>query len=75
MARWSESPAAELGLSQAEIGVIVAGRDGKVVFSNDYVARLLRLTAPGPRWSASPGGLGVLPDSESAGAAEIAVRC
>ncbi len=73
MARWSESPAAELVLSQAEIGVIVAGRDGKVVFSNDYVARLLRLTAPGSSLVGEPlGGLGVLPDSESGRAAEIA---
>ena len=73
MARWSESPAAELVLSQAEIGVIVADRDGKVVFSNDYVARLLRLTAPGSSLVGEPlGGLGVLPDSESGRAAEIA---
>jgi len=42
MARWSESPA-ELVLSQAEIGVIVADRDGNVVFANEYIARLLRL--------------------------------
>ena len=73
MARWSESPAAELVLSQAEIGVIVADRDGKVVFSNDYVARLLRLTAPGSSLVGEPlGGLGVLPDSEAGRAAEIA---
>ena len=32
MTRLSESPAAELVLTQAEIGVIVADRDGKVVF-------------------------------------------
>jgi serine phosphatase RsbU (regulator of sigma subunit) len=73
MARWSESPAAELVLSQAEIGVIVADRDGTVVFSNDYVARLLRLTAPGSSLVGEPlGGLGVLPDSEAGRAAEIA---
>ena len=34
-------------LSQAEIGVIVADRDGKVVFSNEYVGRLLRLPGAG----------------------------
>jgi serine phosphatase RsbU (regulator of sigma subunit) len=73
MARWSESPAAELVLSQAEIGVIVADRDGQVVFSNDYVARLLRLTAPGSSLIGEPlGGLGLLPDSEAGRAAEIA---
>ena len=47
MARWSESLPAELVLSQAEIGVIVADRDGNVVFSNEYVARLLRLDGAG----------------------------
>jgi serine phosphatase RsbU (regulator of sigma subunit) len=72
MARWSESPAAELVLTQAEIGVIVADRDGNVVFSNEYVARLLRLE-PGTSLAGEPlGGLGLLPDSESGRAAEIA---
>ena len=73
MARWSESPAAELVLSQAEIGVIVADRDGIVMFSNEYVARLLRLTGPGASLVGEPlGGLGLLPDSEPGRAAEIA---
>ena len=73
MARWSESPAAELVLTQAEIGVIVADRDANVVFSNEYVARLLRLEGPGSSLVGEPlGGLGLLPDSETGRAAEIA---
>src|SRR5580658_1354208 len=73
MARWSESPAADLVLSHAEIGVIVADRDGNVVFSNEYVARLLRLEGPGSSLvGESLGGLGLLPDSEVGRAAEIA---
>jgi serine phosphatase RsbU (regulator of sigma subunit) len=73
MARWSESPAAELVLAQAEIGVIVADRDGIVTFSNEFVARLLRLAGPGASLAGEPlGGLGLLPDSESGRAAEIA---
>ena len=43
MTRWSEGLPAERVLAQAEIGVIVADRDGNVVFANEYVARLLRL--------------------------------
>ena len=48
MTRWNEgSPAkylpADLVLSQAEIGVIVADRDGNILFANEHVARLLRL--------------------------------
>ena len=38
---------AELVLRQAEIGVIVADRDGNVVFANEHVARLLRLDGAG----------------------------
>jgi len=65
MARWSESQAAELVLSQAEIGVIVADRDGTVVFSNEFIARLLRLEGPGSSLLGRPlGGLGLLPDTE-----------
>ena len=49
MTRWNEgSPAkylpADLVLSQAEIGVIVADTDGNILFANEHVARLLRLT-------------------------------
>jgi PAS domain S-box-containing protein len=65
MTRWSESLPAELVLSQADIGVIVADRAGNVVFANEHVARLLRID-----WSESPligkplSDLGLLPDSE-----------
>jgi serine phosphatase RsbU (regulator of sigma subunit) len=72
MARWSESPAAELVLHQAEIGVIVADRDGNVVFSNEFVARLLRLGPDASLVGEPLGGLGLLPDSETGRAAEIA---
>ncbi len=73
MARWSESPAAELVLSQAEIGVIVADRDGNVVFSNEYIARLLRLEGPASSLLGQPlGGLGLLPDTEAGRATQIA---
>ncbi len=72
MARWSESPAAELVLRQAEIGVIVADPDGNVVFANEYLARLLRLGEPGSSLLGKPlSGLGLLPDSEAGRAAEI----
>ena len=60
-------------LSQAEIGVIVADRDGIVVFSNEYVARLCAWTDRGLLLVGEPlGGLGLLPDSEPGRAAEIA---
>jgi serine phosphatase RsbU (regulator of sigma subunit) len=49
MTRWDESsPAkylpADLVLSQAEIGVIVADTGGNILFANEHVGRLLRLT-------------------------------
>ena len=72
MTRWNESLPAELVLSQAEIGVIVADRDGNVVFSNEYVARLLRLDGAAASLVGKPlGGLGLLPDSEPGRADEI----
>src|SRR5580693_151995 len=65
MTRWSESLPAELVLSQAEIGVIVADRAGNVVFSNEYVARMLRLDGSAAPLVGKPlSGLGLLPDSE-----------
>src|SRR5580704_10916010 len=65
MTRWSESLPAELVLSQAEVGVIVADRAGNVVFSNEHVARLLRLDfAAAPLVGKPLSGLGLLPDSE-----------
>lgn len=65
MTRWSESLPAELVLSQAEVGIIVADRAGNVVFSNEHVARLLRLDlAAAPLIGKPLSGLGLLPDSE-----------
>src|SRR5579859_6568113 len=65
MARWSESLPAELVLSKAEIGVIVADRAGDVVFSNEYVAKLLRLDGAASQLVGRPlAGLGLLPDGE-----------
>jgi serine phosphatase RsbU (regulator of sigma subunit) len=72
MTRWSESLPAGLVLSQAEIGVIVADRVGNVVFSNEYVARLLRLDFTASPLLGKPlSGLGLLPDSEPGRGDEI----
>jgi serine phosphatase RsbU (regulator of sigma subunit) len=72
MTRWSESLPAESVLSQAEIGVIVADRAGHVVFSNEYVARMLRLDfAASPLLGKPLGGLGLLPDGEPGRGDEI----
>jgi serine phosphatase RsbU (regulator of sigma subunit) len=68
MTRWNEdSPAqylsAELVLSQAEIGVIVADRAGNVVFANDHIAGLLRLSGEAQALVGKPlGALGLIPD-------------
>jgi serine phosphatase RsbU (regulator of sigma subunit) len=73
MTRWNESLPAEFVLSHAEIGVIVADRAGNVVFSNEYVARMLRLGESAATLIGKPlGGLGLLPDSEPARADEVA---
>jgi serine phosphatase RsbU (regulator of sigma subunit) len=65
MTRWNESLPAEIVLSQAEIGVIVADRAGNVVFSNDYVAKLLRLDGATVSFTGKPlGELGLLPEGE-----------
>jgi serine phosphatase RsbU (regulator of sigma subunit) len=73
MTRWNESLPAEFVLSQAEIGVIVADKAGNVVFSNEYVARMLRLGESAATLIGKPlGGLGLLPDSEPARADEVA---
>jgi len=72
MTRWSESLPADLVLSQAEIGVIVADRSGNVVFSNEYVARMLRLDgAADTLLGKSLSGLGLLPDAEPGRAEEV----
>src|SRR5246127_1290472 len=72
MTRWSESLPAELVLSQAEIGVIVTDRAGNVVFSNEYIARLLRLDFAGAPLLGKPlSGLGLLPEGEPGRVEEI----
>jgi serine phosphatase RsbU (regulator of sigma subunit) len=72
MARWGESLPADLVLSQAEIGVIVADRSGNVVFSNEYVARMLRLDGTAAALIGKPlSGLGLLPDAEPGRAEEV----
>jgi serine phosphatase RsbU (regulator of sigma subunit) len=72
MARWSESLPAETVLSQAEIGVIVADRAGNVVFSNEYVSRLLRLNGSAAALVGQPlSALGLLPDGETGRAEEV----
>jgi PAS domain S-box-containing protein len=68
MTRWNEGSAArylpaELVLSQAEIGVIVADRAGNVVFANEHIARLLRLGSEAQALVGKPiGALGLIPD-------------
>jgi serine phosphatase RsbU (regulator of sigma subunit) len=72
MTRWNESLPAEFVLGQADIGVIVTDRDGNVVYSNDYVTRLLRLESPASSLIGKPiGSLGLLPDSEPGRVEEI----
>jgi serine phosphatase RsbU (regulator of sigma subunit) len=72
MTRWGESLPAELVLSQAEIGVIVADRSGNVVFSNEYVAKLLRLDGAASQLVGKPlASLGLLPDGEPGRVHEI----
>jgi serine phosphatase RsbU (regulator of sigma subunit) len=72
MTRWNEGLPADLVLSQAEIGVIVADRAGNVKYSNDHTARLLRLDASASSLIGRPlSGLGLLPDSEPGRADEI----
>jgi serine phosphatase RsbU (regulator of sigma subunit) len=77
MARWKEgSPAqylpAELVLSQAEIGVIVADLAGYVVFANEHVARLLRFDGEAQALVGKPlGALGLIPDETSGKAEEL----
>jgi serine phosphatase RsbU (regulator of sigma subunit) len=68
MTRWNEgSPAhhllADLVLSQADCGVIAADADGRVVFANDYIARLLRFPGSVSALTGKPiSALGLVPD-------------
>ena len=77
MTRWNAgSPAqylsAELILSQAEIGVIVADRDGNVAFANEHIARMLRLDGEAQALvGKSLGALGLIPDETPGRADEL----
>jgi serine phosphatase RsbU (regulator of sigma subunit) len=72
MARLNESLPAESVLSQAEIGVIVADRDGNVVFANDHAARLLRLEGDTAGLTGKAlGDLGLLPEATPGRFAEV----
>jgi serine phosphatase RsbU (regulator of sigma subunit) len=70
MTRWNEGVfdpylPAELVLRQAEIGVIVADRQGNVLFVNDYLVRLLRLPGDTAKLAGQPlHALGFIPDED-----------
>jgi serine phosphatase RsbU (regulator of sigma subunit) len=56
---------AELVFSQAQIGVIVVGRDSCVQFVNPHAARILRLTEDGAKSAGRPlAALGLIPDDD-----------
>jgi serine phosphatase RsbU (regulator of sigma subunit) len=70
MTRWNEGVfdpylPAELVLRQAEIGVIVADRQGNVLFVNDYLVRMLRLPGDTAKLAGQPlHALGFIPDED-----------
>jgi serine phosphatase RsbU (regulator of sigma subunit) len=70
MARWSKGVfdpylPAELVLRQAEIGVIVADRQGNILFVNEFAGRLLRLHGDASRFAGQPlHTLGFMPDGD-----------
>jgi serine phosphatase RsbU (regulator of sigma subunit)/PAS domain-containing protein len=56
---------AEVVLRQAEIGVIVTDRQGNVLFANEYVVRLLRLSGDHAKLAGQPmHALGFIPDGD-----------
>jgi PAS domain S-box-containing protein len=77
MTRWNEGAfvpclPAELVLRQAEIGVIVTDRQGRVRFANEYVAKLLRLSDDASKLVGQPlHALGFIPDGDLAKAEEL----
>ena len=77
MARWNEGVfdsdlSAELVLRQAEIGVIVADRQGNVLFANEHVAALLRLPSDASKIAGQPlHALGFIPDGDLPKAAQL----
>ena len=77
MARWNEGVfdsdlSAELVLRQAEIGVVVADRQGNVLFANEHVATLLRLPSGAAKIAGQPlHALGFIPDGDLPKAAQL----
>ncbi|WP_300608162.1 SpoIIE family protein phosphatase [Trebonia sp.] len=77
MTRWNEGAfgsyvPAELVLRQAEIGVILADRQGNVRFANEYVPKLLRLRGPDCDLAGKPiHALGFMPDGDLAKAEDL----
>ncbi len=77
MTRWDEGVfdsdlSAELVLRQAEIGVIVADRQGNVLFANEHVAALLRLPSDASKIAGQPlHALGFIPDGDLPKAADL----
>jgi serine phosphatase RsbU (regulator of sigma subunit) len=77
MTRWNEGVfdsdlSAELVLRQAEIGVIVADRQGNVLFANEHVAALLRLPSDASKIAGQPlHTLGFIPDGDLPKAADL----
>src|ERR1700734_201558 len=77
MTRWNEgSPArylpAELVLSRAEIGIVVADRDGNVQFANEHATRLLRLAGEASDLvGRTLDAVGLIPDAEEGKADEL----
>jgi serine phosphatase RsbU (regulator of sigma subunit) len=77
MTRWNEGVfdpylPAELVLSQAEIGFIVADRQNNVLFANEYVTRMLRLPADAAKIAGQPlHALGFIPDGDLPKAADL----
>jgi serine phosphatase RsbU (regulator of sigma subunit) len=74
MTRWSEDPylSAERVLSQAEIGVIVTDRQSNILFANEHVTQLLRLSADAAKIVGQPlHVLGFIPDGDLPKAASL----
>ena len=70
MTRWNEGVfdpylSAEIVLRQAEIGVIVADRHENILFVNEHVSRLLRLSGNTSRLAGQPlYTLGFIPEGD-----------
>lgn len=74
MTRWNGDAylPPEQVLRQAEIGVIVTDRQGRIRFANEYIPRLLRLPDDAPRFAGQPvHTLGFIPDGDLPKAEEL----